>query len=44
MKRLVEFPLEDGSHVVIEIDEQEMAGTTRAGRGDKIEKAKETLD
>ncbi len=44
MKHLVEFPLEDGSHVVIEVDEQETAGTVRAGRGDKIEKAKETLE
>jgi NTP-dependent ternary system trypsin peptidase co-occuring protein len=44
MKHLVEFPLEDGSHVVIELDEQETAGTVRAGRGNKIEEAKETLE
>src|SRR5437762_12582117 len=44
MKHLVEFPLEDGSHVVIEIDEQETDGTVRAGLGDTIEKAKETLE
>jgi hypothetical protein len=44
MKRLVAFPLEDGSHVVIELDEEETAGTVRAGRYDKIEKAKETLE
>ena len=44
MKHLVEFSLEDGSNVVVEIDESEAAGTIRAGRGDKIEKAKETLE
>lgn len=43
MKHLVEFPLEDGSSVVIEIDEPETAGTVRASRGDTLAKAKETL-
>jgi hypothetical protein len=44
MKHLVEFPLEDGSTVVIEIDEPETGGTIRAGRGDTLTKAKETLE
>ena len=44
MKRLVEFPLEEGGNIVIEIDEPETGGTVRAGREDKIEKAKETFE
>ena len=44
MKRLVEFPLEEGGSIVIEIDEPEMGGTVRAGREDKIEKARETFE
>ncbi len=39
MKRLVEFPLEEGGSIVIEIDEPETGGTVRAGREDKIEAA-----
>ena len=44
MKHLVEFPLEEGGSVVIEVDEPESEGTIRAGRGDTIIKAKETLE
>lgn len=44
MKHLVEFPLEDGNSVVIEIDEPEAGGTVRASRGDTLAKAKETLE
>lgn len=44
MKHLVEYRLEDGSSIVVEIDEPETGGTTRAARGDKIEKAKETFE
>src|SRR3989440_9632441 len=44
MKHLVEFPLEEGGNIVIEIDEPETGGTVRAGREDKIEKAKETFE
>ncbi len=44
MKRLVEFPLEEGGSIVIEIDEPETGGTVRAGREDKIEKARETFE
>ena len=44
MKHLVEFPLEEGGSVVVEIDESETGGTVRAGREDKIEKARETFE
>jgi Trypsin-co-occurring domain 1 len=44
MKHLVEFPLEDGGSIVIEVDEPESEGTIRAARGDTIVKAKETLE
>jgi hypothetical protein len=44
MKHLVEFPLEDGGSIVVEIDEPETGGTIRAGREDKIEQARETFE
>src|SRR5947209_5283218 len=44
MKHLVEFPLEEGGSIIVEVDEPESAGTVRAGRGDTIVKAKETLE
>ena len=44
MKHLVEFPLEEGGRVVVEVDEPESEGTIRAARGDTIVKAKETLE
>ena len=44
MKHLVEFSLEKGGSIVVEIDEPEMGGTVRAGREDKIEKARETFE
>ena len=44
MKHLVEFPLEGGGSVVIEVDEPETSGTVRASRGDTLAKAKETLE
>jgi len=44
MKHLVEFPLEEGGSIVVEIDEPEMGGTVRAGREDTIEKARETFE
>ena len=44
VKHLVEFPLEDGSSIVVEVDESETIGTIRAGRGDTIAKARETLE
>src|SRR5205085_2989244 len=44
MKHLVEFPLEEGGSIVVEIDEPETGGTVRAGREDKIEQARETFE
>jgi Trypsin-co-occurring domain 1 len=44
MKRLVEFPLEEGGSIVVEVDEPETGGTVRAGREDKIEQARETFE
>ncbi len=44
MKHLVEFPLEGGGSIVVEVDEPESEGTIRAARGDTIVKAKETLE
>jgi predicted RNase H-like HicB family nuclease len=44
MKRLVEFPLQEGGSVVVQIDEPDIGGTVRAARGDTIEQAKETLE
>jgi hypothetical protein len=44
MKHLVEFPLEDGGSVVVEVEEPEREGAVRAGRGDAVIKAKETLE
>ena len=44
MKQLIEFPLEDGGTVVVEVDE-DVAGTTRASRpGEVAEKATETFE
>ena len=44
MKHLVEFPLEEGGSIVVEVDEPESEGTIRAARGDTIVRAKETLE
>jgi Trypsin-co-occurring domain 1 len=44
MKHLIEFPLEEGGSIVVEIDEPETGGTVRAGREDKIEQARETFE
>ena len=44
MKHLVEFPLQEGGSIVVEVDEPESEGTVRAARGDTIAKAKETLE
>lgn len=40
MKQLVEYELEDGNFILIEVDLPE-AGIERAGRGDQVVKAKE---
>ena len=44
MKHLVEFLLEDGGSIVVEVDEPESEGTIRAAREGTIVKAKETLE
>ena len=44
MKRLVEFPLQEGGSVFVQIDEPDTGGTVRAARGDTIDQAKETLE
>jgi len=46
MKRLVEFPLEDGSTILVEVDEPEsIGGAARVARDHKtIEKAKQTFE
>ncbi len=49
MKRLIEFPLEDGSTILVEVDEAESARGTlrvdRGGRDDKtVEKANQTFE
>ncbi len=44
MKRLVEFPLEEGGSILVQIDEEDAGGTIRAGREDTIEKAKDTFE
>src|SRR5260370_12104675 len=46
MKRLVEFKLEDGNTIIVEVDEPETGGPTRASRrpGEIAEEAKETFE
>jgi hypothetical protein len=44
MKRLVEFPLEDGGTMLVEIDETESGSLVRASLSEKIVKAQQTLE
>jgi hypothetical protein len=45
MRRLVKFPLADGSVIVVEVDEPETSGTVRASRSDDmIDEAKQTFE
>jgi hypothetical protein len=45
MKRLIEFPLEDGTTMLVEIDEPEQGGLVKASRaGEVIAKAQQTLE
>ena len=46
MKRLVEFPLEDGTSLLVEVDEPEEDGLTKVSRHDPgvIERAQQTLE
>ncbi len=43
MKRIIEFPLENGSCMYVEVDEPE-EGLTRVSHGDVIEQAHQTLE
>jgi len=46
MKSLIEFKMEDQSTILVEVDEPETGGTTRASRspGEIAEEAKETFE
>jgi NTP-dependent ternary system trypsin peptidase co-occuring protein len=46
MKRLVEFPLEDGTSLLVEVEETEGEGLTRVSRHDPgmIERAQQTFE
>jgi hypothetical protein len=45
MKRLVEFPLEDGDSILVEVETDEPEGMVPAARGDKVpEKARQTFE
>jgi hypothetical protein len=36
MKRLIKYPLEDGTNITIEVDDPSSEGVTRAGRGGNV--------
>src|SRR5947209_5831579 len=46
MKRFIKFKMEDGDTIIIEVEEPETGGTTRASRrpGEIAEEAKETFE
>lgn len=45
MKQLVQFPLEDGTSILVEVEEPETEGIVRAGRGGElIEKVQYTFE
>lgn len=45
VKRLIEYPLKDGSSVMVEVDEPAEGGVERAARpGEMIEKAKQDFE
>src|SRR5512138_1127023 len=44
MKRLVEFPLEDGTTMLVEIEEPDQGGLVKASLSETIAKAKLTLE
>ena len=44
IKRLVEFPLEDGTSMFVEVDEPGPGNIVKASRYDVVEKAHETLE
>lgn len=44
MKRLLEFPLEDGTSILAEVEEPDQGGLIKASVGDTIAKAQQTLE
>lgn len=44
MKRLVEFPLEDGDTMLVEIEETDQGGLVKASLSETIVKAQQTLE
>ncbi len=44
MKHLISFPLVDGGSVQVEVDALDEGGTTHAGTGTVVEKAKQTFE
>ncbi|MEK6320542.1 MAG: CU044_2847 family protein [Acidobacteriota bacterium] len=45
MKRLIEFPIEDGSTILVEVDEPEAEGTVRVARlGEIAERASQSFE
>jgi hypothetical protein len=44
MKRLVEFPLEDGTTLLVEIEEPDQGGLVKASLSETIAKAEQTLE
>ena len=44
MKRLVDFPLEDGNHMLVEIEETDQGGLVQASLSETIVKAQQTLE
>lgn len=44
MKRLVEFPLEDGTIMLVEIEEHDQGTLVKASVGDTVTKAQQTLE
>jgi hypothetical protein len=44
MKRLVDFPLEDGSNILVEIEETDQGGLVKASLSETIVKAQQTLE
>ena len=44
MKRLVEFPLEEGVSILVQIDKEDAGGTIRAGRYETNEIARDIFE
>ena len=44
MKRLVEFPLEDGGSILVEVDVPEEPGMVPAARGEVVQRAQQTFE